>query len=341
MDSATYGRRSFQGIPAIARTGKRIWTVWYGDVRVPWVGEAAGNFLILRYSDDGGKAWSRDFYLLPANPATDRAFDPQLWTAPDGKLWVLYAQSGNNQTYDGQFGVWANVITDPLAATPTFEPGFWMADGVPGRPFLMNGQWHIPIDVWRDKPRFPARAGIFLYRLNWQDRTATPVSRLPNGPAASFDETTMVQLRNGQILAQWRTGGGVYQNIGSSNGLSWGTPAPFTAFPTAWSRHILVRSPSGRLIMAFNRLAPNRVRTDLTLAISEDEGLTWPHSVVIDNRHQISYPIIDFDENGDVLVVYDFQRAAGREIVLARTTEANIIAGNATVTRTLASIYGQ
>jgi hypothetical protein len=341
LDTAAYGARSFQGIPAVARVGSRLWTVWYGDTRVPWVGEAPGNFLILRYSDDGGSRWSREFFLVPARPATDRAFDPQLWTAPDGKLWVLYSQSGNGKTYDGQFGVWAAVIANPLEAAPRFEPGFWLADGIPGSPFRHEGGWSLPIDLWSSPaPRFPARAGKFVYRLDWQNRKVAKLTKLPTGTGANFDETSVVERRGGGLFAQWRTSNGVQQSTASTS-LSWSTPRLFSTFLTAWARHALVRSPSGRLVMVFNMAdsAGGSRRTKMTVALSDDDGATWPYWHTFDTRDQISYPDVDFDENGDILIVYDRERAASRQIALARIRENSIVQGPpSVVTKTVAGL---
>ena len=82
--------RSFQGIPSITRTaGGRLLACWYsgGD------DEGPENFVLIAYSDDQGESWSDAAAV--AEPAADqvRAFDPSIFTAPNGEVVLFWAQS--------------------------------------------------------------------------------------------------------------------------------------------------------------------------------------------------------------------------------------------------------
>lgn len=112
----------------------------------------------------------------------------------------------------------------------------------------------------------------------------------------------------------------------TTNSLTWPTATRFGAFPTATSRNVLARSPSGRLVMIFNQRIVGGNRADMTVAFSDDEGLTWPHSAIFDSRAGVSYPAIEFAENGDVLVAYDFFRWRGK-VYLARINEQSVVEG--------------
>lgn len=327
LDSSRYLKRTYQGVATIARVGKRIWTAWFADTS-PAAWEVTGNFLVLTYSDDGGNTWSREYYLVPAHPDTDRACDPRLWPAPDGKLWVIYCQGGGKVNNDGQFGIWATVISDPLADNPTFEPGFWMTDGVPARPFLYRNQWYLPSDyLYANPPRFPDRIGKRVYLMDWANHRATYVTKIPKTPNADYNETTFVELKDGSLLNQSRSRDGIYQSIAPAGTLDFPTPSRWLFYPSIGSRHQISRSPSGRLLMVFNQHETAAGRTDLTIAFSDDEGKSWPNAYIFDNRDNISYPDVAFAENGDILVSYDRGRNSYKEIWLARIVESSIVDG--------------
>lgn len=327
LDTALYGKRTYQGVPTMARVGKRIWTAWFGDTS-PTAWESKGNFLILSYSDDAGDTWSREYYLVPVHPDTDRACDPRLWLAPDGKMWVIYCQSGGGMTLDGQLGIWASIIPDPLSNTPTFEPGFWMTDGLPARPFLYGGKWYLPSDYLLGNPvRFRDRVGKRIFALDWQNHRATYAATIPKTPNADFNETTFVELKDGRLLNQSRSYDGIYQTIAPAGTLNFPSPQRWTFYPSTFSRHQVARSPSGRLFMVFNQRSIPGGRTDLTIAFSDDDGRTWPYAYIFDSRLDISYPDVDIADNGDILISYDRSRNGYKEIWLARVVESSIVDG--------------
>jgi hypothetical protein len=71
-------------------------------------------------------------------------------------------------------------------------------------------------------------------------------------------------------------------------------------------------------------------RNNLAALLSDDDGKTWPHRLLIDERDHVSYPDAVEAEDGRILVVYDRDRYGQREILLASLTEADILAGRAT-----------
>ncbi|MBO4356299.1 MAG: exo-alpha-sialidase, partial [Clostridia bacterium] len=80
--------REYQGCPTIATTRKgRIFLGWYsGGATEPHI----DNFNILSCSDDFGKTW-RQVLVIPGSRAMGiHALDIQLWTAPDGSLYVYW-----------------------------------------------------------------------------------------------------------------------------------------------------------------------------------------------------------------------------------------------------------
>lgn len=332
-DSARYGRRTFQGIPTMVVTGNRIWLSWVGGSSMP-AGELPGDHQTIVYSDDGGTTWSREFYLVPQAPATDRLGDARLWQAPDGKLWMFFFQSGQGKGIDSQLGTWLTVIADPTAAEPVFETPVWIGDGIPNRPFRYNDQWLVPLDYPFIAPSRPERAGQHLYSIDWANRRFTYVTTLPRNTSADFNEPALVQLRDGSVLLHQRTTAGLVQRTTPAGAWRWSNAVPFVGFPTVQTRSAIERSPTGRLIMVTNKSAVTR--ENMTIAISEDEGRSWPYQHTFEARAGVSYPDIAFAPNGDILVVFDYGRFWG-QIRLARIKEASIVAGQPEVTTTVAN----
>ena len=79
-------------------------------------------------------------------------------------------------------------------------------------------------------------------------------------------------------------------------------------------------------------------RNNLTALLSEDEGKTWPYTLLFDGRMNVSYPDAVEADDGYIYITYDRERggfgkslegvlSAAREILYARVTEDDILAG--------------
>jgi hypothetical protein len=62
--------------------------------------------------------------------------------------------------------------------------------------------------------------------------------------------------------------------------------------------------------------------------LSEDEGKTWKGYLMLDERSDVSYPDCVEDSNGNLYIVYDRERYDAKEILMAKVTEEDILAGN-------------
>ena len=64
----------------------------------------------------------------------------------------------------------------------------------------------------------------------------------------------------------------------------------------------------------------------MTAALSEDDGATWPYKLVLDEREGISYPDA-VEADGYIYAIYDRNRYSDQEIIMAKFTETDIMAG--------------
>jgi hypothetical protein len=145
-------------------------------------------------------------------------------------------------------GTWVNVISNPLASQPTFEKGRWLCDGVSQRPFLFRGTWYFTMDYLSgNSPCHPERYGEHIFRLDWQNRKATWVTKLPQIPNADVNEGQFVVLKDSSLLYQSRSYGGIYQTRALDEQFQFSAPALWGFYPSVASRHFLGRTPEGRL----------------------------------------------------------------------------------------------
>src|ERR1700722_15721992 len=106
--------RAFQGIPSMTvAPGGRLWADWYAGVTP---GEDQNNYGVVSTSGDGGTTWQEVLVIDPDADGPVRAFDPQLWMSPDGRLFVFWTQAEGHLSTVG--GVWCMETSEPDAAQP-------------------------------------------------------------------------------------------------------------------------------------------------------------------------------------------------------------------------------
>ena len=354
-------QRRWQGIPGIevvnARTGGVsgnggsgsrgkdggsgpgwLYATWYsgGDIEGP------ENYVLLVRSADQGLTWSEP--LLVIDPAgTVRAFDPVLWLDPLGRLWFFWSQNFCNalprwRTWNGRGGVWFTRCDDPSATRLAWTAPQRIANGVMmNKPVVLaDGAWLLPISGWGNiDPKLPelqTEAGANVYVSTDEGRTFT----LRGGadvPFSTFDEHMVIERRDRSLWLLARTSYGIGQSTSTDAGATWSPGFP-AAIAGPGSRFHLRRLPaapgaaasSGRLLLVNHRNFTGR--SHLTASLSDDDGITWFAHLLLDERAEVSYPDATFTADGRILVIYDRERHAAKEILMVALTEADILAGS-------------
>jgi hypothetical protein len=318
--------------PAGEMTGSRHWAAWYSNDLI--ANEGGGNYVVVAYSDD---AWATPvkYAAIQYDDPTLRVFDPQLWTDPTtGILWVFFAVGGNSAIQDGIQGAWAVTIKNPEGDVPNFSAPFVVSPiGVPMAPKVINEQPLIPIDNWiAAASKFPNLSASRVFFLDTQHRTARKLFDMPKATAfTTYAETNIAQAKDGSLIGAMRTTGRAQITRSTNGGKTWSTPVEWSALGNSPSSRLWVgTSPSGRLVVAYNN-STEPTRSHMTLAISEDGGATFPHSVLLDARDAVSYPSVYFDDAGNICTVYDRSRTGAKEINVARVSEQDMLSGSALV----------
>jgi hypothetical protein len=315
--------------------GGRLWAAWVAG------GDNDRAFIVAATSDDRGITWSHPKFVIrshdPENtPLRRRPRVSNFWADPTGRLWFFYDQS--MASYDGRAGLWAIVCDNPAAAKPAWSAPrrIWHGSMLNKPIVLKDGAWAMPVTLWaRNKISAPLRdayreldelrmAHVFVSTDRggtWERRGGVRI------PDTEFDEHVLVELRDGRIWLLARSTRGIMESFSHDGGRTWSEPA--LRFPHVSSRFFMARAASGNLLFVRHGNLDERTpsRSHLRAFLSADEGASWQGGLLLDERDRVSYPDGVQAPDGTFFVVYDRDRAAEREILLARFTESDVQGG--------------
>jgi hypothetical protein len=318
--------------------GGRLWAAWVAG------GDSDKGLFVVATSDDGGDTWSAPCLVIDPTDSPiglrRRALVGTFWTDPTGRLWLFYDQSLGY--FDGRAGAWAITCDNPDAAAPVWSAPrrIWHGATLNKPLVLRNGEWLMPISLWtRDwirplplKDTFPELDHLRMAHVFAStDQGATWTLR---GSVAAdqrrFDEHMYVELRDGRLWMLIRTYYGIAESYSSDGGRTWSEPVPsrFKHVERGARVHFR-RLASGRLLLVKHGAIDEQTekRSHLMAFLSDDDGATWSDGFMIDERTGVSYPDGFEGPDGLIHIIYDRNRAADREILLARFSEADILAG--------------
>ena len=338
--------RRWQGIPSIEVTDKgRIFVNFYSGQDA----EVGGNIMVLCVSDDGGASFrSCEAVVEHPDPAC-RIYDPCLWIDPHKVLWMTWTQArGFN---DGRSGVWVTLCKNPDAEHLTWTAPRRIANGIMmNKPLVTSkGEWLFPTAIWCDTSgsipteRHGLEAEQFSNVYASSDEGKTICLRgHADIPHRSFDENMIVEKKDGTLWMLTRTFDGIGESFSNDGGYTW-TPGRKSHIDGPCSRFHIRRLKSGRLLMINHYQFDQRIdlddimrqgnvkswkgRSHLTALLSEDDGKTWPYTLLLDERNEVSYPDAKEAADGYIYVTYDWERVTQREILMARFTEEDILKG--------------
>lgn len=312
--------RKFQGIPSLERAKKgRLWAVWYAS---PTGGEDANNYVVLVTSGDNGKSWTEASLIIdPDKSGPVRAFDPELWIDPTGRLWVFWAQAiGHDGTVSG---VWSITTDNPEAASPDWSAPRRLTDGIMMcKPTVLStGEWCLPASTWR-KTDNSARMVISTDEgKTWKVRGAAHIPK----EMRAFDEHMIVERKDDSLWMLIRSNTGtMLESISTDRGQNWTVAKP-SAIEHPSARFFIRRLSSGNLLLVKHH--ETKSRNNLTALISQDDGLTWQGGLLLDERSTVSYPDGVQAADGTIYIIHDRNRTKERQIFLSVFDESALLSG--------------
>lgn len=338
--------RRWQGIPSIEVTAKgRIFVNFYSGQDA----EVGGNIMVLCVSDDKGKTF-RSCETVVEHPDSEfRIYDPNLWIDPYKRLWMTWNQArGFN---DGRSGVWVSICDNPDADNLKWSTPRRIANGIMmNKPTITSkGDWLFPCAIWCNTSGSTPSEDHGLadeqfsnvYASSDEGKTISYRGQA-DVPNRSFDEHMIVEKNDGTLWMLVRTFDGIGESFSTDGGYTW-TPGRKSHIDGPCSRFYIRRLKSGRLLMINHHNFPQRIdlndimnqgnvkswrgRSHLTAMLSEDDGATWPYTLLLDERNDAAYPDAKEAEDGYIYVTYDWERVTQREVLMARITESDILKG--------------
>jgi len=338
--------RKHEGIPSVAvdpKTG-RLWCTWYGGITP---NEDCNNYLVLSTSADGGRTWKEVLHYDPDGAGRLRAFDCELWIAPDGTLRWFWSERRvlfrDELTPDGKpsdAGWWAGHSDMAAVKCDRLMMMTLPADREPSAPFpapvevtrgvmmckpivAKNGDWVLPVSRWYEDNS----AGLVFSSdggktFAWHGGADSPK------PGRTFDEHNVVEMPDGSFRIWLRNNSAPMTSVTADAGRSW-SATTHANFKGPATRIAVRRLRSGRiLLVAHGAIDENPGRSKLTAFLSEDDGASWKGGLLLDERENSSYPDADEGPDGRIAVVWDNDRCVRREILCARFTEADVLSGS-------------
>ena len=316
--------RAFQGIPSMAVSpGGRLWATWYAG-KTP--GEDHNNYVVLTTSGDGGRTWREVLIVDPDESGPVRAFDPELWLAPDGTMRLVWAQSIG---HDGSIaGVWFLKTADPDSEKPAWEKPRRITDGIMMcKPLVLkSGEWVLPASTWRKTDDSAKMVVSTDQGKTWTIRGGCNVP----AEVRAFDEHMLIERKDGSLWLLARTNYGIGESMSTDRGESWPELTP-SAISHPSARFFIRRLNSGSILLVKHGPIDKRTgRSHLTAFVSTDDGKTFGGGLLLDERSGVSYPDGQQTPDGLIRIIYDYSRTGSRHILMATFREEDVAAGKPT-----------
>ncbi|MCA9084821.1 MAG: exo-alpha-sialidase [Planctomycetaceae bacterium] len=313
--------RAFQGIPSMAvSTGGRLWATWYAGITPS---EDQNNYVVLSTSGDGGRTWKEVLIVDPDLDGPVRAYDPELWMAPDGQLRLAWAQAVGHE--GSVAGVWFLAISNPDSDQPQHGQPERITDGIMMcKPLVLSsGEWVLPASTWRKTDQSARMIVSTDAGKSWQLRGACNVPEKDR----AFDEHMFVERKDGSLWLLARTRYGIGESVSTDRGRTW-PELKASAIQHPSARFFIRRLNSGHLLLVKHGAISERTgRSHLTAFLSTDDGRSWSDGFMLDVRSGVSYPDGQQTADGLIRMIYDYSRTGDRHILMATFREEDVAAG--------------
>lgn len=330
-----------------------------GDLLCVWFGGTQEGLsdihIYMSRLKKGEKQWTKAVKV--SDDPTRSEQNPILFHAPDGKLWLLYtAQTSGNQdtaivryriSEDGGY-TWGPIYT--LFDTP----GTFIR-----QPLVVmdNGEWLLPVFYCRtsEGKKWTGDQDVSAVKISKDQGKTWEEYEVPN--SLGCVHMNVDTLENGTLLALFRSrwADHIYSSYSTDYGRTWSEPVP-TELPNNNSSIQFTKLNNGHLALVYNHMNAENCterrtslydeieddsgadvyenteggqtafwgapRAPMTIAISEDDGKTWPHMKNIEvgdgyamtnnskdklNR-EYSYPTIKQTPDGQIHVAFTYFR---------------------------------
>ncbi|MCP4639361.1 MAG: exo-alpha-sialidase [bacterium] len=236
--------------------------------------------------------------------------NPVVWQAPDGRVWLFYVNRYGETWSTSRVKAkvsddGAETWSDPFMLT--FEQGTM----VRGKPIaLNNGDYLLPMyhETGHDRENVGATTSSYFLRYNPTKNEWTETNRITSDQGNLQPQAA--QLSDDHVVCYMRRGGGygplekgyIQFSESKDGGFTW-SEGVNTDLPNPNSAVDVVKLENGHLLLVYNDSMNDR--TPLTVAVSMDNGKTWPHKRSIGGGdNSFAYPYAIQTQDGMVHIIY-------------------------------------
>ena len=311
-------RRAFTGIQSLTITARgRLWAVWFAGTTPA---EDKNSYVVVATSGDKGKTWKEVLTIDPDGAGPVRAFDPQAWIDPAGKLWVFWTQ---RSVHEENHMLMSITTSDADSDHPSWSAPRHLTDGIMvNKPLVLSsGEWILPASTYRTADSVKTVVSTDRGQT-WTVRSSVNVPEEVRVP----DEPMIVERKDGSLWMLVRTRYGIGQTASKDKGSSW-TPLEPSKIQHTPSRFFIRRLASGNLLLVKHGPIHTRTgRSHLMAFVSKDDGLSWSKGLLLDEREWVSYPDGQQAKDGTIYIAYDYMRKKKKLILMTSFSEDDILA---------------
>jgi predicted neuraminidase len=232
--------------------------------------------------------------------------NPVLFAAPGGEVWLFY-RSGLP---------WVKLMwkkSGDMGRTWSEAEVFL---GEPGWSFrsrallLANGDIVLPVQNHGSDGFTPTGSSTSFIYSNDKGKSWKRTAQIITEPRSN--EPTIIQRSDGSLLSFMRPYDRdpadrlLWQSESFDNGRTW-APATRTGLINPSKAIELLKLQNGHVVLIFNDT--QRSLSQLSLALSHDEGRTWSHKRVLeDSPGRFTYPTLSLAADGKIHISYTFRR---------------------------------
>ncbi len=349
--------RIFQGCPQVEISeGGRLWATWFGsNIQAERAPFHQDQFSVISTSADDGKTWKEVFVFDPSELLGAGASDPMLWKDPTGNIRFIGVRNIDFKGKD-EFATsaWEFTMLDPEN-----EHTAWTKPRLLGNKNMSVMKPLIFPDgsIMRSMDDFKLVGKPDKVRIRFlkEDVDGTPifVSEFPADNDAVFAEQMPILRKDGSLFTLYRAKKGQKFAESFDGGKTWRLGGYYPMQFSINTKCILKTLPSGRVLLVANDVQMKEkdgkqeyfyvddngkerelekgkgARTRMTAYLSDDDGKTFSHQLLLCDDGEISYPSATLSKDGGVYIVYDQGRGkiGQHTIFLSKITEDDIVAG--------------
>ena len=350
----------FAKLTDIEVVGSRLWASVLGG------GENEKGFLMLAYSDNGGKSWRMPAGVIDPHDAALKhprsANHGVLWLSPKGELWYFYTVS--MYYFDGRGALFATVCGNADSASPTWSEPVHLGAGIcSGKPVIHpgNGNWILPVSIWgRDMINYEGRrwvmsaqkghkwvspyaeeykefdskrgSGVYVSKdegASWSAHLGAV--KTPGAVAERYPNPTLYVNQKGGITMVTRSANTAYAHASwSTDGVSW-SPNAWKHLPAPDQNFLYTNLPDGKLMMVRNGRIDQPLYwlpEKMYVYLSEDNGSTWYGGLRISSDDVSLDPCVAQAKDGTIYIAYTSNIFGKSEMRLVTTSESEIDNGS-------------